>query len=85
MMPLIATILLVISVAVGNVFMTSYLEYSVTIKYVRSTEYIFSFDADFIKAVLKFCLSKGIPTTKLFLPVFKSLIAFWLVIDISQK
>lgn len=41
MMPLIATILLVISVAVGNVFMTSYLEYSVTIKYVRSIEYIF--------------------------------------------
>lgn len=41
LIPLIPTILLVISEAVFNVFMASYFAYSVTIKYVRSTEYMF--------------------------------------------
>lgn len=41
LMLLIATILLIISETVGNIFMTFYLDYSVTIKYVRSIERIF--------------------------------------------
>lgn len=65
LVPLIATILLIISETVGYVFMTSYLEYSVRIKYVRSIERIFlPLFWCFIKAVLNFWLSKGIPTTK---------------------